>query len=51
LFSVDELTKAIGSKKNRKAPGPDNIPTAESRPDILLNMYSKCLQYGIFPDP
>ena len=39
---------------NKKAPGPDGIPTevikvlAEEYPYVLLNMFNACLQVGIF---
>lgn len=54
LFSAEELAQASGSMQNGKAPGPDGIPTevlkeiARFRPQLLLNMYNRCLSEGIF---
>lgn len=56
LFSVEELIKATNSMRNRKAPGPDGIPSevlkilARERPQLLLTMYNACLTQGIFPE-
>ena len=55
LFSDDELQLAIKSSKNKKAPGPDGIPSevlkviARYNPSLLLHMYNTCLRVGIFP--
>ena len=55
LFSLEELTTAVGGVKMRKAPGPDGVPAevlaviAKERPQILLRMYNKCLRNGVFP--
>ncbi|KAF6210112.1 hypothetical protein GE061_015868 [Apolygus lucorum] len=54
LFTVDELKKAIGALKNKKAPGPDGIPSevlkiaTEACPQLLLRMYNACLGAGVF---
>ena len=56
LFTIAELKPAACSLKNKKAPGPDGIPTevikeiAQNRPEMLLKMYNSCLKEGIFPD-
>lgn len=54
LFTVEELRKVGMSLANRKAPGPDGIPTEvlkiviEETPFLLLNMFNACLQAGVF---
>lgn len=54
-FNEEELAEAASSLANRKAPGPDGIPAevlkvmARVCPQLLLNMYNKCLKEGIFP--
>lgn len=54
LFNHEELEKAVMSMKNKKAPGPDGIPSevlklvARQRPCLLLDMYNACLKNGIF---
>lgn len=56
-FSDDELKIAIKSSKNKKAPGPDGIPSealkivAQENPHLLLEMYNTCLRAGVFPSP
>lgn len=55
LFSEPELKSAIASMRCRKAPGPDGIPAevlkvvASGSPQLLLNMYNRCLLEGVFP--
>lgn len=55
LFTVEELQTAAHSLKSNKAPGPDGIPAevikeiATQRPGMLLSMFNKCLEEGIFP--
>lgn len=57
LFTTEELQAAARKLKNKKAPGPDGVPAevikiiADSRPELLLNMYNRCLTDGIFPEP
>lgn len=51
----EELMFACSKMLNKKAPGPDEIPNMalkaaiHRRPDIFLNMYTKCLREGVFP--
>lgn len=53
-FTSEELMLAINSLRNKKAPGPDGIPTealketARTCPQLLLNMYNACLKAGVF---
>lgn len=55
LFTVEELQEAAHNLKTKKAPGPDGIPAevlkeiAVQRPGMLLTMFNKCLEEGIFP--
>lgn len=55
LFTVEEIKMAANSLQSKKAPGPDGIPAevmkelATNRPQMLLNMYNKCLKEGTFP--
>lgn len=55
LFSPEELTKAATSLQNKKDPGPDRIPSEILKlvckicPEMLLNLYNKCIVEGIFP--
>ncbi|KRG07864.1 uncharacterized protein Dmoj_GI25793 [Drosophila mojavensis] len=55
-FTEEELNIAALSLKNKKAPGPDNIPAeilkviASGRPTFLLRMYNACLKERIFPE-
>lgn len=57
LFTEDELKKAIGALKNKKAPGPDGVPSevlkiiTEVCPELLLRMYNASLRAGIFGKP
>lgn len=54
LFSEEELSRAVGSLKNKKAPGPDGIPAevlklvVEINPKLLLKAYNACLSEGVF---
>lgn len=54
MFTEEELLKAVSAMKSGKAPGPDGVPTealkvtARSCPSILLNMYNKSLEEGMF---
>lgn len=53
-FTREELNRAASRLKTRKAPRPDGIPTealkatAQTRPELLLEMYNRCLQAGVF---
>ena len=55
IFNLEELQAAVITLGNRKAPGPDRIPTevlkiiAKEAPYLLLNMYNACLLAGVFP--
>ena len=55
-FTEEELQAAAQSLKNRKAPGPDQIPAevlkaiAHHNPQLLLPMYNACLRQGLFPE-
>lgn len=55
-FTITELQTAANALKNRKAPGPDGIPAeilkiiAKEKPQLLLEMYNRCLQEGVFPE-
>lgn len=54
LFTREEVEKAIVSMKDRKAPGPDGVPSEVLRvvvqrdPELLVNMYNTCLKAGTF---
>ena len=54
-FSERELSTAVKSMKNGKAPGPDGLPAellkaiARTQPSLLLDMFNSCLRSGIFP--
>lgn len=54
-FSVRELEQAARTLRNKKAPGPDGIPSEvlkhviQHRPSLLLNAYNSCLTAGVFP--
>ena len=54
-FTLQELELACKSMQDKKAPGPDAIPVealkvvARQNPNLLLGMYNKCLEEGIFP--
>lgn len=56
LFSLEELERAIQTLKTKRAPGPDGIPNEvlkevfKQNPDLLLKMYNKSLEQGIFSD-
>lgn len=55
LFTVEELKTAADKLKPRKTPGPDGVPSevikeiAYKRPELLLNMFNRCLMEGQFP--
>lgn len=55
LFTTDELKNAADKLKPRKTPGPDGVPSevikeiAHKRPELLLNMFNRCLTEGQFP--
>ena len=55
LFTVEELVTAVKSLQNRKAPGPDGIPSealkavTRTSPLVLLNICNACLERGNFP--
>ena len=55
LFTNMELSIAIKSLRNKRAPGPDGLPAellkaiGGSHPRLLLDMYNSCLKAGIFP--
>lgn len=55
LFSKEELMLASSYLQNKKAPGPDSIPTevlkaiAKTTPEILLNLLNTCLNERYFP--
>lgn len=54
LFSLEELENAVLGMKNKKAPGPDGIPSEvlkavfQYNPHLLLDMYNACLTTGVF---
>ena len=54
MISKAELKLAVNSLQNRKASGPDGIPaealkaTMRVCPQLLLDMYNRCLKQGIF---
>ena len=54
LFTKEELLRATNSLKCRKAPGLDGISTeilkftAQTCPNLLLDMYNCCLMSGVF---
>lgn len=56
LFTEAELTKAVLSMQNNKAPGSDGLPAellkavTKSHSHLLLNVYNSCLEEGMFPD-
>ncbi|CAB0039424.1 unnamed protein product [Trichogramma brassicae] len=53
--TLKELKGAQTSIKEQSAPGPDGIPNSAlkiavaARPDIFLQVYTKCLETGVFP--
>lgn len=55
LFTEGELSAAVSSMKNKRAPGPDGVPVealklvASSQPFLLLSMFNTCLSAGVFP--
>ena len=55
VFTGTELSIAVRSMRNKRAPGPDGLPAellkaiCSSHPSILLDMYNSCLKAGIFP--
>lgn len=55
LFELEELRQAVSSLQNKKAPGPDGIPSEALKavgrynPQLLLDMYNSCLRTGSFP--
>ena len=55
VFTGTELSIAVRSMRNKRAPGPDRLPAqllkaiCVSHPCILLDMYNSCLKAGIFP--
>lgn len=55
-FTEEEIVIAAKSLKNKKAPGPDGIPSeilkvvAREHPRALLQMYNACLKEGLFPE-
>lgn len=57
LFTELGPTSAVTSLKNRKAPGPDEVPTEEikmvasAQLQLLLKMCNTCLRAGIFASP
>ena len=54
MISKAELKLAVNSLQNRKAPGPDGIPTEALNAtmrvclQLLLDVYNRCLKQGIF---
>lgn len=54
LFTLEELNQAAEAIKNGKAPGPDGVPNevikliAILQPNLLLNMFNKCILSGVF---
>lgn len=55
LFTAAELERAVRSMKDKKAPGPDGIPSEvlkmvyHHNPEMLLRVYNACLKVGVFP--
>lgn len=54
-FSEEELLQAADLIQGRKAPGPDGVPAevvrtiATSCPRLLLHIFNRCLEEGVFP--
>lgn len=54
LISIEELLVAAKRLQPGKAPGPDHIPNevlreiVETWPEMLLEMFNKCLMNGTF---
>jgi len=54
-FSEEEVKLAAVTLKNKKAPGPDGVPSeilkliAGHHPKLLLELFNKCLEVGVFP--
>lgn len=54
LFNNEELEKAVKSMRNKRAPGPDGIPSEVLKavfrlsPHLMLDMYNACLKAGVF---
>ena len=55
LFTLEELRSEAKQLKNNKAAGPDGIPNevlkvvVETCPNVLLDVFNRCLRQGIFP--
>ena len=55
--SLNEMAKAVGQARKRKAPGPDWIPTEiwslvhGTFPGLLPATFTRCLRQGTFPTP
>ncbi|CAB0038087.1 unnamed protein product, partial [Trichogramma brassicae] len=53
--TLEELKGARSKIKERSTPGPDGIPNSAlkiaiaARPDILMRVYTMCLETGVFP--
>lgn len=51
LFTLEELNRATVAMKNKRAPGPDGIPSEIKmvvgiRPHMMLNMFNACIRGG-----
>ena len=55
VFTSNELEHACNQMANKRATGPDGIPTevlkfiVRRKPNILLDMFNTCLNEGVFP--
>ncbi|KAL4153928.1 hypothetical protein QTP88_001761 [Uroleucon formosanum] len=56
-FTITELRYATSQLKNSVSPGPDRVPNEAMKilsrlhPEVLLNLYNKCIDLGRFPKP
>ncbi|KAL4104668.1 hypothetical protein QTP88_019950 [Uroleucon formosanum] len=56
-FTITELKYATSQLKNSVSPGPDRVPNEAMKilsrlhPEVLLNLYNKCIDLGRFPKP
>jgi len=56
IITVNEISLAIKRMKNKKVPRPDALNPEiwkvvwQCAPEVVLNIFNKCLQDGVFPD-